>query len=88
MPFAGRDTIVSHLEARALELEAETKRCDAQIAHIEGGTGDPATGVPYHTAEMIRLTLARAQAELTWTRDLLDRIESGDLDPWAPPASS
>lgn len=86
MPFADRDTVIGHLEARIHDLTAESKRAQAQIAHIEGGTGDPATGAPYHTAEMMRLTLARAEAELAWARRLIDRLRSGDLDPWAPPA--
>lgn len=85
MPFADRDAVISHLEARTLDLEAESKRAHAQIAHIERGTGDPATGTPYHTAEMIRLTLARTEAELSWARDLIDRLRSGVLDPWSMP---
>jgi DNA-binding PadR family transcriptional regulator len=85
MPFADRDTVIGHLEARALELDAESKRTQAQIKHIQSGTGDPATAVPYHAAEMLRLTLARTEAELTWTRDLIDRLRSGELHPWGPP---
>lgn len=85
MPLADRDDVVGHLEARALDLEAECKRTRAQIGHIERGTGDPSTGVPYHTAEMLRLTLVRAEAELAWTESLLERLRSGELDPWALP---
>lgn len=88
MPFADRDTVISHLEARALELEADAKRTQTQIAHIQGGTGDPAKGAPYHTAEMLRLTLARTEAELAWTRNLINRLQTGTLDPWAPPLPS
>jgi DNA-binding PadR family transcriptional regulator len=87
MPFADRDAVVGHLEARVFELEAETKRAQGQIERIQRGTGDPATGVPYHTAEMLRLTLARAEAELRWSRELIERLRSGDLDPCAPPIS-
>lgn len=88
MPFADRSAVIGHLEARILELEAESKRTQAQIAYIQDGTGDPATGAPYHTTEMFRLTLARAEAELTWARNLIDRLRSGDLDPWGPPTPS
>lgn len=87
MPYADRDALVGHLEIRALELEAESQRTQAQIARIHAGTGDPATAVPYHSAEILRLTLARAGAELAWTRDLIGRLRSGELDPWSPPPS-
>jgi hypothetical protein len=56
----------------------------APVAH---GTGDPAAGVPYHAAEVLRLVLARAEDEPSRTRDLMGRLRSGDLDPWASPAS-
>lgn len=83
MPFAERESVISYLEARALTLEAERKRAQAQISQILTGTGDPATGTPHHTAEMIRLTLALTEAELTWTNSLMKRLTSGDVDPWA-----
>lgn len=82
MPFADRDTVLEHLHARALDLEAEAGRTRARIDRIEAGSGDPVTAAPYHTAEMLRLALARTDAELGWTRDLAARLRSGELDPW------
>jgi DNA-binding PadR family transcriptional regulator len=88
MPFSDRDTVLTHLETRALHLEAEAKRARAEIERIVRGTGDPTTGAPYHTAELTRLMLARTDSELTWTRDLLKRLRSGELDPWAMPGTA
>jgi hypothetical protein len=82
MPFADRDTVLDHLDTRALELEADVRRAQAEIDRIEDGTGDPATGTPYHVAEMVRLIMARTEAELTWTRNPSQRLRSGNLDPW------
>lgn len=83
LPFADREMVIEHLEARALELEADTKRARVRIGRIEAGSGDPVTDPPYHAAEMSRLALAFGEAELAWTRELTDRLRSGALDPWA-----
>lgn len=83
MPFTDRDIVVHHLETRSLDLEADIRRHEATISSIESGTGDPATGAPYHVAEMARLMRARSEAELDWTRNLIDRLRSGDLDAWS-----
>lgn len=87
LPFTDRDAVLRHLEARALDLEADLRRSRATIDHIQQGTGDPMTGEPYHVAEMVRLIAARTEAELTWTTQLITKLQSGDLDPWADSAT-
>lgn len=83
MPFADRETVLDQLETRALQLEVDARRSRTQIEKIESGTGHWATGEPYHAAELSRLELLTVEAELTWTRKLITRLQSGDLDPWA-----
>jgi DNA-binding PadR family transcriptional regulator len=60
MPAMARDGVVSELHARSAQIEADVHRYRSDIEGIESGTGDPATSVPHHIAEMLRLSLARA----------------------------
>lgn len=83
LPEADRDSVLAELSVRADQLQVAARRYRQDIERIEQGTGDPSTGVPYHVAEMVRLALLRAEAELTWTHDLINRIETGAIDPWS-----
>lgn len=82
LPEIDRDTALAELAARADQLQVTARRYRQDIERIEQGSGDPATGVPYHLAEMLRLALLRAEAELSWTRDLAKRIETGAVAAW------
>ncbi|WP_158542644.1 PadR family transcriptional regulator [Phytoactinopolyspora halophila] len=82
LPFVPRDDAMAALQARAHHLEGEVTLLERDIARIESGSDDPATDVPHHIAEMQRLSLRLVEAELNWTRDLLGRIESGDVNLW------
>lgn len=82
-PFTDREHIEAALKARVQRLESDAMLLQRDIARIESGSGDPVREAPYHLAEMQRLMLALAEAELAWTTRLADRIESGTLDAWS-----
>ncbi|MDV6010958.1 PadR family transcriptional regulator [Haloechinothrix sp. LS1_15] len=82
LPFSQRDDVVAALKARIHRLESDLTLAERDIARILEGSGDHRYDTPFHAAEVSRLSHALAEAELRWTRDLLQRIESGDLDPW------
>ena len=80
-----RDEVIAALEARISQLEAWLKAepfSERQILE------DP--GTPNHVVEMFRITTARDNGELVWTREFLDRIRdgayafAGEPADWAP----
>ncbi|MGZ0150718.1 PadR family transcriptional regulator [Kribbella sp. WER1] len=80
-----RDEVIAALEARITQLESAVKSEPfAERAILE----DPAT--PNHVVEMFRITTARDNGELLWTRDFLERIQNGayafagEPADWAP----
>jgi DNA-binding PadR family transcriptional regulator len=87
LPFSHRDDVVAALKARIHKLESDLTLIGRDIERILQGSGDPRHDVPHHAAEVSRLTYALTEAELTWTRNLMARIESGDLDVWSPQSS-
>lgn len=83
LPFTDRDDVTAALKARIHRLEGDVTLMTRDIDRIVSGSGDPVRDTPYHVAEMQRLMLALAEAELAWATRLADRIESGDLDAWS-----
>ncbi|WP_166348925.1 PadR family transcriptional regulator [Phytoactinopolyspora limicola] len=83
LPFTDRDDVLAALKARAHRLESDLTLIERDIERVEAGSGDPRHHVPHHVAEMSRLHRGLAEAELTWTRSLMQRIESGDVDIWS-----
>ena len=67
-----RDEVLAALEARIVQLEQRQKAepfSERQILE------DP--GTPNHVVEMFRITTARDNGELDWTRDFRQRIQDG-----------
>lgn len=82
LPFTERSDVLAALRARARRLEGEITLQYRDIDRIRAGTGDPTIDEPYHVADMQQLHASLLEAELTWTRTLTDRIESGELNVW------
>ncbi|MGW6281011.1 PadR family transcriptional regulator [Kribbella sp. NPDC055071] len=81
-----RDEVLAALEARSTQLETWLKSepfSERQILE------DP--GTPNHVVEMFRITTARDQGELAWTRTFHQRITegayafAGEPADWTPP---
>ncbi|MEU4286952.1 PadR family transcriptional regulator [Kribbella sp. NPDC026596] len=80
-----RDEVLAALEARIVQLEQRQKAepfSERQILE------DP--GTPNHVIEMFRITTARDNGELDWTRSFHQRIQdgayafAGEPDDWTP----
>jgi DNA-binding PadR family transcriptional regulator len=83
-PFLPKDEVMSALRARILKFEAELDRYRYEEQRVLGGNGDPANGgIPYHVYDALRLAALHAEADLRWSQETLERIESGELDTWA-----
>jgi DNA-binding PadR family transcriptional regulator len=81
-----RDEVLAALEARSTQLETWLKSepfSERQILE------DP--GTPNHVVEMFRISTARDEGELTWTRSFHQRIQdgayafAGEPADWTPP---
>ncbi|MDN5855318.1 MAG: PadR family transcriptional regulator [Actinomycetia bacterium] len=82
-PFTERDDVVAALRARITRLEADVERANREVERVLAGSGDPAVDMPYHVADATRLLALHMDADLTWSRETLERIESGALDVWS-----
>jgi DNA-binding PadR family transcriptional regulator len=82
-PFLPRDEVMGALRARILKFEAELDRYKYESKRILSGNGDPARGgIPYHVFDVMRLGVLYAEADLRWSQETLQRIETGELDVW------
>lgn len=81
-----RDEVIAALEARITQLEYRAKAQPFSERQIVDSPG-----TPDNVVEMLRLSNARNQGELEWTRDFLSRIRAGayafdgEADHWHPP---
>ena len=67
-----RDEVIAALEARITQIESWLKSEPFAERQIQE---DP--GTPNHVVEMFRITKARDEGELRWTREFLERIRAG-----------
>lgn len=83
-PFLNKDEVMSALRARIAKFEAELERHRYEGEGILSGNGDPERGgIPYHVYDALRLAMLHVEADLRWSRETLQRIESGELDAWS-----
>lgn len=83
MPFTERDDVIAALRARIAKLEADVEHANREVARVLAGSGDPVTDIPYHVADASRLIALHLEADLQWSRETLERIETGALDVWS-----
>lgn len=81
-PYMQRDDVTAALRARIVRYEVELDRLGREVAVILRGSGDPRESVPHHVADAVRLAALHVEADLTWSRETLARIEHGELDVW------
>ncbi|MFM9701613.1 PadR family transcriptional regulator [Streptomyces galilaeus] len=88
MPALARDRAVAALSRRLGVLEAQRA-----VLREESGTAR-AEGLPPHLAELWRMRMRYADLGVEWTRDLLERVSSGEYelagegrDPFGAPGS-
>ncbi|TWD79694.1 PadR family transcriptional regulator [Kribbella amoyensis] len=67
-----RDEVLAALESRMVQLEQRAKSAPFAERQI---LEDP--GVPNHVLEMFRITTARDQGELDWTKSFHARVQEG-----------
>lgn len=81
VPFLPRDELAKAIAHRAEELQAKADEYNAGIRTILKDTGALSHGgIPRHVAESFRLTATLLESEAEWARDLVERLEKGELD--------
>lgn len=80
LPGLSRQELESALRGRTSKLEADIAFCEEGIRQVLEKPDPTYGGVLLHVAESKRLTRMLLQAELEWTRSLLERVEAGELD--------
>jgi DNA-binding PadR family transcriptional regulator len=91
MGFMSRQELIAALRARAGQIEGRIE----QLGFFGGCIDPEASGadgeIPGHVWEIVGLATSKHQAELQWTRSLVERLEAGlywladDRDSPAPP---
>ncbi|KAA0022524.1 PadR family transcriptional regulator [Antrihabitans cavernicola] len=83
MPFEPRDDVIAALRGRIAKLAVDIDDLSREADRILQGSGDPVLDEPYHVADSLRFHALHLEADLTWSRQTLARIESNELDVWS-----
>jgi DNA-binding PadR family transcriptional regulator len=68
-----REEVIAALEGRAAQLEATHRGTGFAVETVRADATKPS-----HVSEILLLADARLQGELTWVRDLLERVRAGE----------
>ena len=72
-PLLDRQTVVAHLTARVVALEAHLADLRHRLPMVTGGLAPP------HVARLVDLQVSQGNVELAWVREVLSEVRDGGL---------
>jgi hypothetical protein len=74
LPAMKRDELIAALKHRIPQIRGYLEHVAFAVAEL------PSPTVPEHVKELYRLSAARAEAEIPWSEQLLQRLEQGEYE--------
>ncbi len=74
LPAMKRDELIAALKHRIPQIRGYLEHVAFAVAEL------PSATVPEHVKELYRLSAARAEAEIPWSEQLLQRLEQGEYE--------
>ena len=77
LPFLPREELVAAVQSRIAQLAASLDELRFLRAGIHDGATGEDGGIPEHVREIVDFVTARTKAELSWSRELVQRVKGG-----------
>lgn len=77
LPFLPREELIAAAQSRVAQLAARLDELRFLRAGIQDGATGKDGGIPEHVREIVDFVTARTKAELSWSRELVQRVKGG-----------